>query len=306
MRAVWSFWSKPFHAFKGRIWQTPLHHLLSWGLSVQLASKHYPETVLVTDKAGKALLVDRLGLSFTHVSTELERLRKVDVGWWAVGKIVAYSLQTESFVHLDNDVFLWKPLPQRLVQSPVFSQCPENFHTAEEWSGPAHVERAFAQHGLTLPAEWEWSRSHGGDRFREDNCGIVGGTRTDFLRYFANLALDVVMNPQNAPAWARLPEKEGYNMIVEQFLLGACLDYHRFHPDSPYRGISMRYLFPSFEQSFDEQNAARAGFTHLLGDAKSHPYIAGRLEERIKSADSAFYRHCVQLIQRQQASASYA
>src|ERR1700730_8204794 len=67
MHAFWSFWSKPFYAFKGRIWREPVHHLLAWGLSLRLARKHYPETHLVTDEAGAELLVERLGLSFTHV-----------------------------------------------------------------------------------------------------------------------------------------------------------------------------------------------------------------------------------------------
>src|SRR5450432_369119 len=126
MRAVWSFWSKPFFASNGRVWREPIHHLLAWGLSHRLARQHYPETVLITDNAGKRLLVDQLGLELTHVSTELERLQSVDPGWWALGKLVAYGLQDQPFVHLDTDVFLWKPLPPRLVSAPVFSQCPED------------------------------------------------------------------------------------------------------------------------------------------------------------------------------------
>src|SRR5471032_2830482 len=121
MRAVWSFWSKPFLAFKGRVWLEPLHHLLAWGLSVRLASKHYPDTMLVTDQAGAELLVERLGLRFTHVRTDLEQLRHADVGWWALGKLFAYSVQDRPFVHLDTDVFLWKQLPARLEGAAVFS-----------------------------------------------------------------------------------------------------------------------------------------------------------------------------------------
>ena len=57
----------------------------------------------------------------------------------------------------------------------------------------------------------------------------------------------------------------------------------------------MRYLFPSLAQAFDEQAAARAGFTHLLGDAKSHIAVSERLEERTRLEDRAFYRRCVKL-----------
>jgi hypothetical protein len=295
MRAVWSFWSKPFQQYKGRIWHSPLHHLLAWGLSLRLARRHHPETMLVTDRAGKALLVDALGLSFTHVSTELDSIRKADAGWWALGKLVAYGLQNQPFVHLDTDVFLWKALPPGLLNAPVFAQCPEDHSLLAAWCGPHDVERAFAQHGVSLPAEWEWSRSRALNHFREANCGILGGTRTDFIRYYAGLAIDLIRNPDHANAWATFDDRAGYNMVVEQFLLGACLDFHRSHPGSPFRGISIRYLFSSLGEAFDPGVAARVGFTHLLGDAKTDAAIAQRLEQRSRHEDRDFYQHCVQL-----------
>ena len=117
MRAVWSFWSKPFYAGSGWRWREPVHHLLAWGLSLRLARSHYPETVLITDTPGKTLLINQLGLSFTHVSTELDRLQDEYPGLWALGKLVTYSLQDKPFVHLDTDVFLWRPLPGRITSS---------------------------------------------------------------------------------------------------------------------------------------------------------------------------------------------
>ncbi len=295
IRAVWSFWSKPFQQYKGRIWHSPLHHLLAWGLSLSLARKHYPETMLVTDTAGKALLVDYLGLSFTHVSTALDSIRSADPGWWALGKLAAYSLQDQPFIHLDTDVFLWKPLPLSLTSAPVFAQCPEDHPPLAEWCGPHEVEPAFAKHGADLPAEWEWSRSRGLSYYREANCGILGGTRLDFIHYYANLAMDLVLNPANAKAWASFHDTSGFNMVVEQFLLAACVEFHRSNPDSPFRGINMRYLFSSFEEAFNPDYAARAGFTHLLGDAKRDIFVARRLEQRMQLQDAAFYKHCMQL-----------
>ncbi|HEV2275907.1 MAG TPA: DUF6734 family protein [Acidobacteriaceae bacterium] len=295
MRAVWSFWSKPFREYKGRLWHSPLHHCLAWGLSLRLARRHYPETMLVTDLEGKALLVDTLGLSFTHVSTELESIRKVDPGWWALGKLISYRLQDRPFVHLDTDVFLWKPLPAGFSSAHVFAQCPEDHPPLAEWCGPHEVERAFGQHGLSLPAEWEWSRSRGLNYYREANCGIMGGACMDFIHYYADLAIDLVLNPSHAKAWAAFDDRAGYNMVVEQFLLLACVEFHRSHPGSPYRGIGMRYLFPSFGEAFDPDAAARAGFTHLLGDAKRDTVVARRLEQRSQHEDMHFYQHCLRL-----------
>jgi hypothetical protein len=289
MRAVWSFWSKPFFGFKGRIWREPHHHLLAWGLSLRLARRHYPETALVTDEAGAELLIERLGLSFTHVSTELERLSEVDIGWWALGKLLAYSLQEQPFVHIDTDVFLWKPLAASVAAAAVFAQCPEQ-HALDEWCGPRDIEAAFAKHGAALPKEWLWARSRGGNGFREENCGILGGTRVEFIRYYAQLALELARSPAHAAAWAELPDKHGYNMMLEQFLLAACIEYHSCDPESAFRGIRIKHVFPSFAEAFNPEAAARAGFTHLMGDAKSNEFVVRRLEQRMQSEDRAFYQ----------------
>jgi len=295
MRAVWSFWSKPYLERRGRAWRSPLHHLLGWGLSLRLAQRHHPDTMLVTDTSGKHLLVDQLGLNFTQVSTELDRLRDADADWWMMGKLIAYRMQQAPFLHLDSDVFLWKPLPADLLAAPVFAQCPEEHSVLNAFPHPEDVEAAFAHEDLQLPAEWEWSRSRSLYEFREANCGIVGGTRTDFLRYYADRAIDLAINPSHAHAWNRLQNRGEYNMIVEQFFLDACVEFYRSNPDSIYRGVHMRYLFPTFADAFDEQAAARVGFTHLLGDAKRDTLVTERLEQRMRSEDPVFYRRCMAL-----------
>lgn len=298
MRAVWSFWSKPFYEGSGWQWREPVHHLLAWGLSLRLARAHYAETVLITDSPGKALLVDNLGLSFTHVSTELDRLRNEYPGLWALGKLVTYSLQDKPFVHLDTDVFLWRPLPGRITSAPVLAQNPESYHLADEWCGPRVIENAFTRDGLKLPSEWEWSRSHREHHFREANCGILGGMNAGFIQHYARLALDLVLNPRHSAAWASIPDKDSLNTILEQFFLLACLDFHRSDPASPFRGVHIKYLFPSFEAAFNPNHAARMGFTHLLADAKANAHITNRLEQRTQRDDEDFYRHCVRLSHR--------
>ncbi len=295
MRAVWSFWSKPYREARGRTWREPRHHLLAWGLSLRLARAHFDETMLVTDEDGRELLVEQLGLRFDVVSTELERLGDVDPGWWALGKLVAYSVQDRPFVHLDTDVFLWRALPAALMTAAVFTQCPEWHAYGRGRCQPGEIGNRFARHGLRLPAEWEWAVSRGGDRFREESCGIVGGNRVDFIRHYAATAIEMVTDPAHAAMWAELGPKDGYNMLLEQFWLGACVDYHRYAPESRFRGVAMKYVFPSMEEAFSPEAAARAGFTHLLGDVKAHPEVAGRLERRMAEMDPGFARQCLRV-----------
>lgn len=295
MRAVWSFWSKPFRAYNHRTWCTPLHHLLGWWLSLQSARKHYPDTLLVTDSEGKRLLIDQLGLPFAEVSTELNRLSRVHPDWWSMGKLVAYSMQTAPFVHIDTDVFLWKPLPQDVSQAPVFAQCRDEFGHFDGFYRPRDVESAFAAQNLPLPTEWEYVRSKG-TRLIAENCGILGGTDVAFLRYYAQTAMELILKRRYARAWSRIADKKPYNVVLEQFLLSACLEFHRHHPDSPYRGVTIKHLFRSWQEAYDANHAARLGYTHLLGESKTSAVVARRLEERVRREDPAFVRVCQRVL----------
>ena len=291
MRAVWSFWSKPFNAYYGQIWCKPLHHLLAWGLSLRTAGRHYPETVLVTDLPGKKLLVDQLGLRFSSVSTELEQLNHVDPGWWSLGKLLAYSLQDRPFVHLDSDVFLWKRLPRHLLEAPVFTQYPESIRPNDSTYRPQDIEWAFAEERLKLPEEWEWVRSNRNGLLAEC-CGILGGWNVEFLTHYARTALDMVVREENAPAWSRLRDKQGYNVVLEQFFLSACAEFHASQRASPYAGVRIAHLFPAWNAAFTPIQAAQAGFTHLIAGAKSHPAVGRRLEERVSRDDPGYFRRC--------------
>ena len=293
MRSVWSFWTRPFQSQQAR-WCTPLHHLLAWGLSLATARRHYPETVLVTDREGKKLLVDTLGLQFGTVSTELDRLADADPDWWALGKLVAYSMQDRPFLHIDTDVFLWKPLPQELVDAPVIAQCPEYHRITDRAS--REIERAFSDCGEQLPVEWEWAASREDTFIREENCGIVGGAQVEFLRHYGRTAVDMILNPRYARVWRRLQCR--CNMSMEQFFLATCVDFHRHRPDSPFRSVRVQYLFPSWDAAYNPNYAAKAGFTHLLGDAKSKPAVGKRLEERVKRDDPAYFHRCERIIGR--------
>jgi hypothetical protein len=289
MRAVWSFWSRPHAVGAGNSWHKPVHHLLAWGLSLSAARRHYPDTVLVTDLAGKKLLVDTLGLQFSHVSVELERLKQADPQWWALGKLVAYSLQDVPFLHIDADVFLWKPLPAHIVNAPVLAQCPESFGCK---SDPAilDINDAFSSSSATLPVEWQWALSKEDPLLRQANCGIVGGTQVDFLRYYSQTALSLVFGQSTAAAWGRIVHKS--NTALEQFFLSACVDFHRHHPESPYRGVHLKYLFPSWEDASNPNIATRVGYTHLQFIAKANPAVGKRIEERMRRDDPGFLRHC--------------
>jgi len=283
MRAVWSFWSKPHRAHQGSRWTSPRQHLLSWVLSFETARRHYPETVLCTDDEGAALLVDGLGLRFAQVTTSLNALDGHDCDWWVFGKLWAYRLQNRPFVHIDSDVYLWKPLPERLTSSPVFAQNPEPAGIGESWYYPDACEQAIRTHGDgRIPAEWE-SYRYSGLYQTAACCGVLGGNDVAFLRYYAGLVIDLLEEPRNRIALNTLSDKMVHNPFFEQYLLSACACYH---------GVRVEYLFQSLAEALLPERATEAGYTHLIASAKSNPAVAQRLERRVRQDFPDSYTKC--------------
>ncbi len=293
MKAVWSFWTKPYVAHRGHSWPSEKHRWLAWALSVETARQHYPDTWLITDDAGARMLVDGLGLPFTRVSTELNALAQHDSEWWALGKIYAYWMQTEPFVHVDNDVFLWKRLPTRLERADVFAQSPEPL-TAAPYYQPEQLEQVLSHvQDAWLPDEWRWyQRTHNRLGYC---CGIFGGNCVDFINRFATAALKIAEDPANQLALQSLPNKHMHVVLIEQYLLSAFVKYHTARSGSPFGGISFECVFNSMDHAWTPDYVAQAGFTHLGGGAKRNPLFADRLENRVRCDYPELYERCCQL-----------
>ena len=296
MKAVWSLWTKPLSRERpSGWWASDKQHWLSWILSVETARRHYPETWLYTDDLGARILVDGLGLPFTHVSTELNALADHDPGWWALGKIYTYHLQTGPFVHLDSDVFLWKRLPPHLEQADVLAQSPEYFIPGASCYRPECFEQTLqnATSGW-LPEEWMWYRRMYWPQ-RAESCGILGGTHTDFIRYYADCSLRLIEHPANQYGWRHFEDKLGNMILIEQYLLSACIEYHKADPRSPFAGVGIQYLFNTPDDLFNPDCAAQVGYTHLIADAKRDPVLAQRLELRVQRDYPDLYERCLRL-----------
>ncbi|WP_431284199.1 DUF6734 family protein [Humitalea sp. 24SJ18S-53] len=281
MRAVWSLWTAPLAGGTHPGWGTPRHHLLSWVLSVRLAREHFAETCLVTDRRGAAMLVDGLGLPFDTVTTSLEALAGWDPEWWAIAKLHACAAQAGPFAHLDNDVFLWKPLAETLLAAPVFAEHPESSELGASCYRPEAMEHALRQSGGWMPEEFMAWMPHGG-RLVAPNCGILGGTDLAFLRHFAQTALRFIDHPANLPIWREKAGIAGDAIVFEQLFLAACVQYHAGRRDSPHGDVRIAYLFEGTGQARTE--AESRGYTHLVAGAKREPEVLAALE-RIVARD---------------------
>ena len=297
MKAVWSFWSRPFEQALGSTWGSLSGFLQSWVLSCGLGGTHYPDTELHTDSEGARLLVDKLQLPFERVHLTLDALKNGNPQWWAIGKLYAYREQTEPFVHLDHDVFLWRRLPRELEAAAVFAQSPECFRPGDRrsWYPILEVESCFKDAGTGwIPDEWRWCRDQ--STMQEAACcGIVGGVRSDFLRYYADLGIRMVEDEKNKGAWGRFRDPSLCNVLIEQYLLRACVGYHRAHPASAFADVAMAYLFPSPEAPYSNAEAESIGYTHLIGGAKRSAGVLEDLRRRVLCDYPDAYERCLRL-----------
>lgn len=291
MNAVWSFWSKPYLKTRKSIWDNEKQHFLSWILSFHQGRKFFANTVLFTDDHGARMLVDGLQLGFDVVSTSLNILDNYDPRWWALGKIFTYGAQLEPFIHIDSDVFLWKPLPVN-SDTPLFAQNPEYFEIGASFYMPDKIEFLIRENGGWLPGEWIWYRSSGQNQ-RAESCGVFGGGNIEFIRYYAKQALVTIEHPANAVLWASLGEEVERNILVEQYLLSACIEYYKKHQGRFNQAVDIGYLFNSMDEAFNPMKAADAGYTHLIADTKKNRAVTGDLEKRVENDYPDAFEKCL-------------
>lgn len=292
MKAIWSFWTRP-DQYRRLAWPSERQHLLSLLLSLETVRRHYPRTTLYTDTPGAKLLADVIGFEFDNISPSLDAIEECNPSWWSLAKLHACRLQGEPFIHFDNDVFLWRRFPERIESAQVLAQNPEDFTLGTSYYRPEKFDRALSACGGWAPEEWEWYASIGGARRRAACCGVFGGNNLEFIRHYANTAFALAENPRNQPGWARLNKESSDNLLFEQYLLSACVNYHQGRAGSPFRDIDIQYLFSRQDEAFSSHAAAALGYTHLIGAKRNH-HVAERLQRRVEREYPECYERIVQ------------
>jgi len=100
--------------------------LFTTALATFCASRQFPEVQIVSTSWGVDLF-KKLKFPITSYSASLDQMKEVSRFFWAYGKLIAYNEQKEPFVHVDNDVFMWNPLPKRILNAYLCFQSHEPF-----------------------------------------------------------------------------------------------------------------------------------------------------------------------------------
>lgn len=295
MKVIHSYWSKPnfkkgsTHIYDRNTggWVDKKYNYMSWALSCLQFKKYYGNIELVTDLLGYDLLVNKMNLPYSNVNVCLDELNDYHPDLWALGKIYAYSLQNEPFIHADGDVYIYKKFDCSFEKSPIISQNIERGYDLYK-----QVYKNLENTLVYIPGVLIESKNIN-NQIIAINAGIIGGTNVDFFKSFAKEAFLFV--DKNKSILNRI-NIGLFNIIYEQALLYALAENKK---------IEINYYLKDANQAFDGlcdfiNLPGQNGYLHAIGPYKQQKTIGDNLAYRLQSDYPEFYYKIMNLLRTNQ------
>lgn len=257
MKAVYSFYSAPYAGDPARNpgnWSSPGIEFLIWAWSVLETRKWASKVELVTDYAG-ATLFDELGIEFDSVTTALDQIEPEGGKLWAIGKIKAYELQQEPFVHLDGDAWFSEPPSPDILAQPLACQ------SKEDTSAGSPYHRCFYEvlHATDDARPYRLLHAVGSRPLVAGCLSVYICNDLAFNEAYCKAAR-TFYDFWIAPRRGSFRELHHWNMFVEQLLFGE-LHYQAF-------GFEPTYLLEP--EAFDTRTNPH-NFCHVWGAKRGDP-----------------------------------
>ncbi len=249
----------------------------------------YQEIQLVTDDAGCELLIDRLGLPYSEVKLYLNDF-DADPNLWALAKVFAYSKQTDPFIHVDNDIFIWDKFPDAIEKADLCCQNIESL-SSDYLEGLSLIkDSGLSQKGIFR----ELSQSClDNNACYSINAGILGGNDLGFINEYFNTVIRGCLECRNEIS--HIGEHVGLmNIVLEQLCFGILSQQK-----------NMRIEFLKHISDFDElvnniidiySAPIKTKFVHCLGSIKKDIAISKQIEYRLRYHHPDYYdriiRYC--------------
>lgn len=264
-RAVYSLWTKPMNG-KTVGFNTEKNLIECFALSLHYTKKWFDEVHLVTDFEGKDL-VEKYGLSFDNIDTSLEHaMMGIYENHWSLGKIYACKLQKEPFIHIDIDVILFKPLPDKFLKSDAAFQNLET-ESQEYWYKWLldHAEKNY-----TSKPKWFDT-----EKVKAYNCGVIAFNKLDVIQEWWTESLNYI----------KFLDESKFNydhhlscLIYEQFCIYCICKFYNYEVDllTFYGENHEKYM-----GTISEELAKKLGYTHLIAASKRDSLIEKKIKNRL-------------------------
>ncbi|WP_035652383.1 DUF6734 family protein [Flavobacterium sp. ASV13] len=295
MKIIQSLWVKP-NLKKENInisdrnnggWVDKKYNYMSWALSCLQFKKYYNEVELVTDSLGYDLLINKLELPYTKVDVSLDVLNDYHPDLWALGKIYAYSIQKEPFIHADGDIFIYKKFEDSFENSQLISQNIEK--------GFGYYDEAFK----LIEEKFDYIPTYLTESKIKNNgiiavnAGLLGGSDLDFFKEYTDEAFKFVDKNVSKLHEINLGT---INTVYEQFLFKAIAEKKK---------IDINYYLENINYSFDgladfTSLPEKGKYIHTVGIYKRNEYIGDLLSHRLLTDYPDYYYKIINLIRTNQ------
>lgn len=258
-------------------------HYMAWALSCSLLRNFYKEVELFTDDFGKVLF-EKLEIPYDtiHPSLQDDFMLNLNPKMWAYAKIFTYSIQEHPFIHVDGDVFLWRPFDSRLLECDVIAQCVEDNMPIYRHS----IKVLKETNGSYVPDWVNCSEKHP----MAFNTGIMGSNNINLIKKYTSLAFQYYKN--NCHLFDEMSIKDdNLNILPEQTLL--------YELCSKMNGLNVGTYFNSpIKKSQDFSECAQiekvpyeCHFVHTLGGFKRQAYICDFISMALRNENPRLWKN---------------
>lgn len=246
--------------------------LYTTALSALCASRHFKEVQFVSSDWGIDV-IKPLNMPFTSYSNKLNEMKTVSKYFWAYGKLLAYNIQDEPFVHIDNDVFLWDPLPPKILKARLCFQSHEPFDK-DGYKYYNLLKTCFDE----APVKPQAILDNPVNDFAY-NCGICGGHDLDIFKEWISCSKEYIFAPENQDLFFK---KHGtllihQNLFHEQYFMASLIKKHGLRPEVKVLDNDAMKI------------ATKYKYTHLWGTTKRDKGNMARVSMRLMDEDPELF-----------------
>lgn len=253
--------------------------LFTSALSIICASRHFPEVQVISSSWGVDLF-KKLNLPISNYSNKLDEIKDIPRFFWAYGKMIAYCEQTEPFIHLDNDVFLWKPLPERMLEAHLCFQSQEPFDLpGYKWY--KLLKPCFNN----APVKPQKIVDNPVDDYAY-NCGICGGNDLSIFPEWKKCSEEYIFAEENQELFFKKYSKLliHQNLFHEQYFLSSLIKMHEW-----------RDKVEVYHEDAMEINRNlpldKPAYTHLWGTGKQNTGMMAKVRMTLLYQDPETFYH---------------
>ena len=271
MKAIHSFWSKPFLNNRWGITDQFRKNIFTYALSAIYAKRLFGNVTLVCDSIGADFLEV---IGYDDVNTSLNDLEDVNPKFWAYGKIKSLSLFNESVLHIDGDVLLRYESLKKVFESnwDVIVQMKE---VGEHFTG-TYSEMLPTVSKVVGFIDYELYNF-------VYNCGVIGFKDVSFKNQYCHTFFDTIEKcNKGISELNKINGKYEINCALEQSLLTAMAENNNKY---------VKELLPLAEMTEIglEGLANKIGYAHLWGKSKYDEFWLNKVRKRLYELDNNLY-----------------